>query len=80
MQKPKLLPPVPPFADRHAPPVMAWRQDNLEAAIEHLHQTKLETPSGSLLRLIALIATYALGAAGLVSPQFASQLLRLLLP
>lgn len=79
MQKHKLLPPLPPFVDRNRPEVIAWRQDQHEQALEHLHLTKLESPSGSLLRLIFLILTYALGALGWVSPQFAGQVLKLLL-
>jgi hypothetical protein len=79
MQNSKLLPPLPPFVDRRHPDLIAWRQDQHENAIEHLHQTRLEKPSASMLRLIALLVTYALGALGLASPAFVAQVLKLLL-
>jgi hypothetical protein len=78
MQKTKLLPPLPPFVDRNHPQVIAWRQDLHEQAIEHLHASKIESPNASLLRLTALVLTYVLGGIGLVSPQFAGQVLKLL--
>lgn len=79
MMKSQLLPPLPPYVDPCNPDIQAWRQAQHEQAIEYLHQTKLDKPSASMLRLTALIATYALGALGLASPGFVAQILSLLL-
>lgn len=75
----KLLPHVPHYVDKTDRHIIAWRQDLHHEAIEHLNQTRLEKPSASMLRLIALVLTYALGALGLASPQFVAQVLKLLL-
>lgn len=75
----RLLPDLPPYVDRRHPDIVLWRLDQHHDAIEHLNQTRIEKPSASMLRLIALLLTYALGAAGLASPQFVAQVLKLLL-
>lgn len=77
MPNTKLLPPVPPFANKADPKVIAWRQDCHEEAIEHLHRAKLELPQSSWLPLIGVVASLILGLAGLVSPAQIAQLLRL---
>ena len=79
MSNSKLLPPVPHYVDKCSPHILAWRQDQHQEAIEHLHQTRLEKPSASMLRLSALLVTYLLGALGLASPQFVAQILTVLL-
>ena len=80
MQNPKLLPQLPPFADPADPKVLAWQVATQADAIEHLHQTKLEAPSASLLRLAGVALSLILGLAGLVSPAQLAALLRALLP
>jgi hypothetical protein len=79
MSTSKLLPPVPPYVDSRHPDVMAMRIEHHHQAIEHLHETRMAKPSASMLRLAALIALYALGGLGLVSPESAAQILKLLL-
>lgn len=77
--KPSLLPPLPPYVNRQDPQILAWRQDLAADAIEHLHQTKLDTPSASLLRAGLLLLTWFLGLIGLASPEFVARILKLLL-
>jgi len=78
-QNQRLLPPLPTFVDSKQPDVMAWRISQHHDAIEHLHQTRMLKPSASILRLIALILTYLLSGLGLVSPELAAHVLKLLL-
>jgi len=74
----RLLPPVPPFVDRNDPRLIAWRMDQHETAIEHLHARKLEPPPASLLRLAWVVCCLVLGLAGAFSPHEVVQLLRAL--
>lgn len=77
--KPSLLPPLPPYVNRQDPQIIAWRQDLQADAIEHLNQTKLDTPSASLLKAGLLLLTWFLGLIGLASPEFVARVLKLLL-
>lgn len=73
-----LLPPVPPFVDRHDLRIIVWRMEQHEQAIEHLHATKIEPPPASLLRLLWVMCCLVLGLFGVVSPHEVVQLLRAL--
>jgi hypothetical protein len=79
----KLIQPLPPFINKADPMILAWRQDKLEEALEHIHQSKTdiqpEPTSGLWLRTLLLLLTWFLGVIGLASPELVAKLLRALL-
>ena len=69
--KRKLISPLPPGVDKADPRISAWRLDQHEEHLEHLHLSKLDRPhcpDPSWLPVISMALMLFLGLTGLVSP------------